>query len=215
VKNNLQVLASLLRLQADQSRHPGVKRALEEAVSRISVMATLHAQLHEGHDRVRVDMKPFVTTLVENLRRTLAHPSAAVRLSLRLDAFSLPIALATPCGLLINEMVTNAFRHAFPGSTPGTIEVKAGEDAGVVTIAVRDSGPGLPGSARLESKSFGLRLIQLLATRQLRGHVSITNLHGVQWVVRFPTRSRGVDASGTAHPRDDTRRQSRRPPRYS
>jgi two-component sensor histidine kinase len=203
VKNNLQVLASLLRLQADESRETDVKCALADAVSRISVMAMLHAQLYEDHGGLHVDMKRFVTTLAENLLRTLAGPDIPVTISLRLDSFSLPIAQATPCGLLVNELVTNAFRHAFAGGVAGAIEIEAREHDGVATIVVRDTGPGLPLSAAHDSSGgFGMRLIQLLATRQLRGHVSMTNPRGLQFVVTFSTRPGAVDVpDGVSRPR--------------
>jgi two-component sensor histidine kinase len=187
IKNNLQVVASLLTMQAGAASDGLVKQALSDAVTRISTIALIHAQLCEGPNLSSVDMRPFVQELVDNLRRTTGDSSAAIATTLRIAPLSLALHLATPCGLIVNELVTNAFKHAFVEAEHGTIEIQLTSDDRTVSVVVRDNGRGLPRDAEAsESRALGLRLVRLLATRQLRGRVSIARNNGTEFTVEFP-----------------------------
>ena len=203
VKNNLQILASLLTMQASATSEASVRDALSDAISRISTIALIHAQLSDGPNVASVDMRVFVQDLVRNVQRSVADSTTAVAISLSLDALTLPLQLATPCGLLISELVTNAYQHAFAHTGSGLITIRLTADDDVVTIVVRDNGPGLPPDAgRHEAGGLGLELIRLLATKQLHGEVSIACRGGTEFTVRFPhdTQSPPTDrASGTHH----------------
>jgi two-component sensor histidine kinase len=185
VKSNLQIVASLLTMQANATVDQIVTRALSEAVARISMIALVHAQLSESPNLASVDMKVFVQDLVRNLQRALAEPSRDVTIRLVLGRLMLPLPLAIPCGLLISELVTNAYQHAFAHAGSGLIEIHVRADERVVTIVVRDDGPGLPSQAE-GREGLGLQLIRLLATKQLRGNVSITKRRGTEFTVQFP-----------------------------
>jgi two-component sensor histidine kinase len=192
IKNNLQIVASLLAMQAGTASDAFVRQALSDAVTRISTIALIHAQLCEGPNLSSVDMRTFVHELVNNVRRTFSNSLTTVVTTLHIDPLSLRLHLATPCGLLISELVTNAFQHAFVDAERGAIEIQLTADDRVVTLIVRDNGRGLPRDAEgPESRGLGLQLIRLLATRQLRGRVSIVRGNGTTFTVKFPLGTRG------------------------
>ena len=203
VKNNLQIVASLLAMQVRATSDPVVVNALSDAISRISTIALVHAQLSESPSPSAVDMAAFVEDLVRNLQRTFAELKTRVRIDHALDRLTLPLRVAIPSGLLIGELVTNAFQHAFAPGRPGRIEVRVVSDGDRVTIAVRDDGAGLPAEGeRIEG--LGLQLIRSLATRQLGGDLSIVRDGGTEISVTFTRGSAGSsgDERDTAHPRE-------------
>jgi two-component sensor histidine kinase len=139
-----------------------------------------------------VDMHTFVHELVSNVRRTLSNPSTTIVTVLRIDPISLPLHLATPCGLIISELLSNAFHHAFVGAARGTIETELTSDGRVVTLVVSDNGRGLePDAEGLRSQGLGLQLVRLLATRQLQGQVSVSRDNGTTFRVMFPLGTTG------------------------
>jgi two-component sensor histidine kinase len=190
VKNNLQVVASLLAMQTDAASDAVVRKALSDAAMRISTIALIHAQLSEAPTGASVHMGAFVHQLVANMRRTLAGSRTGVSTTLFIEPLTLHLQFAIPCALLISELVTNAFQHAFVDVDEGVIDVRLtvrGRDA---TLIVRDNGVGLPRDAeRGDAKGMGLRLVRLLATRQLRGRLSFSRRNGTQVSVSFPLTS--------------------------
>jgi two-component sensor histidine kinase len=190
VKNNLQVLASLITMQTDSTSDAFVKRALSDAALRISTIAMIHGQLCEAPTVSSVDMRVFVQELVANLRRTLAAPNTGIVTRLSLGALTLPLHLATHCGLLISELVTNAFQHAFVEVPDGAIDIRLARRGGEVMLSVADNGVGLTReTGRADTKGIGMRLVRLLATRQLRGHLSISRQRGTRVTVRFSVKN--------------------------
>jgi len=204
VKASLQIVASLLTMQAGVTRDEVVTRALSDSVNRISTIALIHAQLSEGPSLASVDMSAFVQTLVRNVQRSFDNSRVHVGISLNLDALTLPLQLATPCGLLISELVTNAYQHAFTLADAGQIEIRLTADEHMVTIVVRDDGPGLPPqTGGHEAKGLGWQLIHLLATKQLRGNVVVAHRDGTEFTVTFPRGTKKLDsgALGVDHAR--------------
>jgi two-component sensor histidine kinase len=193
VKNNLQIVASLLAMQTDAASDAVVKKALSDAAMRVSTIALIHAQLCEAPSSASVDMRAFVEELVANIRRTLADSKTGVTARLVIDPVRLHLHVATHCGLLISELVTNAFQHAFEHRDEGSIEVRLTVQRPQVTLSVRDNGSGMPRHVgRAGSAAMGLHLVRLLATRQLRGRLSISRRGGTQVRVTFRL-------SGTRH----------------
>jgi two-component sensor histidine kinase len=184
IKNNLQVVASLLAMQTDAAADAVVRRALSDAATRISTIALIHAQLCDAPNAASVDMRAFVEELVANVRRTFVGPTEVLT-RLRVDKLDLRLHLATPCGLLISELVTNAFRHAFVDVERGIIDVILTSQGHDVVLTVRDNGLGLR-PADAEAQGMGLRLVRLLATRQLRGRLFVSARQGTEVVVKFP-----------------------------
>lgn len=196
VKNNLQVITSLLNLQANNADDPRVRDILNESQNRVRAMALTHQLLYEGKDFSRVDLGDYINRLSQLLRGT--YRSGSDRVELRLDRPASPVYLdlerAVPCGLLVNELVTNAFKHAFPEPRHGDITVAVSSCDGQVTLVVRDNGVGLPPDFDLATvKSLGLQLVPLLVD-QLHGALQIEPDSGAHYRITFPSAptSRGM-----------------------
>jgi two-component sensor histidine kinase len=200
VKNNLTVISSLLNLQAGGSSDRRVVEVLRDASHRVSSMATIHEQLYRSDNLAAIDFRDYAQRLTHQLLRTYAAPGVALELEIR-DVF-LEINEAIPCGLIINELVTNALKYAFPGRTSGRIVVSmqvAGD--GPHTLMVRDDGVGIDEGTDPERVStLGLRLVSLLA-EQIGGRAKITRDHGTTCSVEFrPTPRSNGRAPGSTSP---------------
>jgi len=167
------------------SRGHDLLESLSEGDARMSTLALIHAHSCESPNGASLDMRAFVDELVANVRRSFVGPIDVVT-RLRVDRLLLRLDLATPCGLVISELITNAFRHAFVGLEHGAIDVILTSDGHDVALTVRDDGVGLNHAEGEETKGMGLRLVRLLATRQLRGRLFISARQGTEVVVRFP-----------------------------
>jgi two-component sensor histidine kinase len=187
VKNNLQVVVSLLTLQAGASNDRTIARALSEAATRVSTVAIIHAMLSENTKLDEIELGTFIRNLVSSVQRTFGDVTTTATLKLDLEGLVLPVHLATPCALLVNELVTNAFRHAFDGTSDARIEIQAYAKNGVATLVVRDNGHGLPPKGPPhESRGMGLQLMERLAAKQLRGKLSVKRVNGTEVTVKFP-----------------------------
>lgn len=166
VKNNLQVIASLLRLQ---SRHvePAARIALQDSMARVRSMGLIHQLLYESQDMGHLDLGQFLKRLIALVRETGLSLMQRVRVEVEIDPLPVLIGLAqaVPCGLLVNELMTNAMKHAFPGERHGCIRVSLRRAAdSSVLIGVNDDGIGMPeADSAPPSPTLGLRLLPLLA----------------------------------------------------
>jgi PAS domain S-box-containing protein len=187
VKNNLQVITSLLSLQA-RGAPPEARAALAACRNRVHAMALTHQLLHEHADVARLHVGEYLT----RLGRLLAdgQRSGASAVQLRVEGAEVPLHLelsrAIPCGLLVNELVTNAYDHAFPKGRTGTVTIGITIDGDTASIRVEDDGVGLPpGLDTEEPTSLGLQLVPLLV-EQLGGTLSRGGSRGTRFEVRFP-----------------------------
>lgn len=188
VKNNFQVILSLINLQSANIENHDLQKYFSDAQSRIRSMALVHELLYQSEDISRLDISTYVATIVSELfssyHRTVRVPEpriAAGRIDLTIDQ-------AIPCGLIINELVTNALKYAFPASWTGDPEIliTVNEKNGMVELAVSDNGVGLPESIDFNAtKTLGLSLVPVLA-RQLMGSVEVERSGGTKIAVRFP-----------------------------
>lgn len=204
VKGNLQVVVSLLTMQADAATDPMVRQSLAEAASRVSTVALVHADLSESSTLAAVDPSTFIRRLVANVQQIYGDAGAAVSVEFSLDDFPLPIELATPCALIVNELVSNAFRYAFKGSHAPRIEIRAHARDDVATIVVHDNGPGRSGTRRRnERHGLGLSLMKTMAVKQLRGALTVaTSASGTEFTLTFPW---NVGGRHGRHPSTDRR----------
>jgi PAS domain S-box-containing protein len=164
VKNNLQVITSLLSLQA-RGASPDARAALADCRNRVHAMALTHQLLHEHGDVARLHVGEYLQRLGALLADS--HRGAAPAVTLRVEgagtALYLGLPRAIPCGLLVNELVGNAFRHAFPGGRAGTVTVALSLHDGTARLTVRDDGVGLPAGFELgDARSLGFQLVPLL-----------------------------------------------------
>jgi two-component sensor histidine kinase len=181
VKNNLQVISSLLHAQAQSVADPAVQERFRESQDRIRSMASIHEQLYQSDNLARVDFDAYLETLTDELFRS--HRTGRVTCSLDVVDQALPIDQAIPAGLIVNELVSNALEHAFPRGQDGTVHVQFRVADGEATLVVADDGDGA--EALDAEDSLGVRLVRGL-TRQLRGTLSTDIDDGVTVAVTFP-----------------------------
>jgi two-component system, sensor histidine kinase PdtaS len=185
VKNNLQVISSLLNLQADQITDQRARELLEESCNRVYSIALVHEQLYQSTDLARVNFSVYLQELVEHLK-VLFDPGELVTVETIAEPVHLPVDIAIPCGLLVNELVTNALTHAFEPGMTGTVRVELSRCVdGEVRLCVNDTGRGLPNHLDVVSaKTLGLELVGKLA-KQIRGKLKVVSDHGASFDLRF------------------------------
>ncbi|MCC7082123.1 MAG: PAS domain S-box protein [Burkholderiales bacterium] len=193
VKNNLQVIASLLSLQAARARDPAVQALISESVDRVQAMALIHQLLFERRDWSSVQLGPYLSRLSELLASTYGR--SRIELQVDADEIELDVQRAVPCGLLVNELVTNAFKHAFPDERSGCIRIELRREAAAqARLRVSDTGRGLPEDLDIEHiESLGMQLIPLLA-EQVGGTLRMERGPGAGFELRFPVASVGAGA---------------------
>ena len=183
------LLVSLLNLQADHAADPRLRAMLAESCGRVKAMALTHQLLYERKDFSRLDLGEYLERLMHSIRATYRGTGERIKLRLLLPAKSVPLDLerTIPCGLLLNELVTNSYKHVFPGERCGEILIELSEDGdGLVRFSIADDGIGLPPESELASHaSLGLQLVPLLV-EQLHGTLEIIRERGTQFSVCFP-----------------------------
>lgn len=181
VKNNLQLIASLLNLQA---RHVGEKHSrvfLEESQNRIHSIALVHETLYQSGELARVNLGDYLKTLTGYLMESWIGVSGRVRLSVDAAQLVVPVDVTIPCGLIVNEVVTNALKHAFPGERAGVVRISLRHgEPGQMILAIADDGVGMPENVDVtRAAGLGLQLVTTLA-RQLRGSIVVRREHGTE-----------------------------------
>jgi two-component system, sensor histidine kinase PdtaS len=188
VKNNLQIIASLLNLQA-RNVDGSARAVLQESNNRVRAMALTHQLLYERNDFSGLELGPYLQRLGMLLRETYLAAHMPIQLEVDVTETGLRIDLqqAIPCGLIVNELVTNAIKHAFPGGRGGCVTVTAkAELPHCVRVTVADNGVGLPPGTTLESRgSLGFQLMPLLAD-QLGSKLELIAGTGTQVSWSFP-----------------------------
>ncbi len=188
VKNNLQVITSLLNLQSGRARDPAVRALINESRDRVQAMALIHQLLFERRDWSLVRLGPYLRRLGDLLSSTYGR--GRIALEVDADEVELDVQRAVPCGLLVNELVTNAFKHAFPGEQNGTIRIELRREGDAeAKLSVSDTGQGLPEELDIERiESLGMQLIPLLA-EQVHGTLRVEPGPGARFELRFPIES--------------------------
>lgn len=186
VKNNLQVVSSLLRMQAELLNGTMESNALTESQKRIFSMALIHERLYGGDLVDRIDFEEYVHTLVKELFNCYAGSAGLITPCLSTSRVLLSAEEATCCGLILNELVTNALKYAYPGAGSGEVSIALKEDlAGQVTLTVSDGGVGLPaGLDWRNSNSMGLPIVEML-TKQIGGTLMVGGPPGTSFAVAF------------------------------
>jgi PAS domain S-box-containing protein len=187
VKNNLQIVISLMRLESRAFSEERVRAALKDLETRIRAMALVHEHLYHSSDLAKIGFKNYLKGLCEELFRTYRADSGRIKLEIDAEAVALDIERAIPCGLIINELLTNAIKYAFPGNRKGVLRVaihNTADDA--VEIVISDDGIGLPETLDIRSaKTLGLQLVTTLAENQLKGKVELERASGTRFRVIF------------------------------
>jgi two-component system, sensor histidine kinase PdtaS len=187
VKNNLQVVSSLLDLQADVAEEPRVRAVFEESQDRIQAMALIHESLYQSDTLTNIDAAAYLRNLSQRLFDASRAPGSHIALTLETQSVMLPPQTAIPFGLLLNELLSNALKHAFPGDRSGTIHIALRQETpGQCVLTVRDTGVGFPEGLNIhQADSLGLQLVGLL-TEQLGGTVALARDGGTIFTITFP-----------------------------
>lgn len=186
VKNNLQIIASLLSLQSGYINDPQTLMQFQESQGRIRSMALIHEKLYQSESLAQVDLADYMQTLVSILMRTYSA-NVNVKLTFRLNPTAVSIDTAVPVGLMLNELVTNALKYAFPSGRAGNLLIALDTDTdGQLALCVQDDGIGLQPDFQFEhAETLGLRLVRMFA-KQLRANVALQSSPGnTMFDIRF------------------------------
>nr|WP_294550969.1 PAS domain S-box protein [uncultured Rhodopila sp.] len=186
VKNNLQIVYSLLDLQSSGIEDAVAQGLLRESRNRVKSMALIHQMLYESNDFTQVDFAGFLDNLVPTLISAYGIDPGRITLFVNAAHVRLPINAAIPCGLVVNELIVNALKHAFPDNRPGAIRVDIFSEPGDrVVLSVSDDGAGMPDDLDIaESTTLGLQLVTLLA-EQLKAEMTINRTKPTRIELRF------------------------------
>jgi PAS domain S-box-containing protein len=181
VKNNLQAVSSLLGLQARTIADGATRKMFQESQNRVHSMALIHESLYQSENLSEIDFPSYIEQLTAHLFRSYGVDADRVQMAASIDKLRLTIDTAVPCGLIINELVSNCLKYAFPGGRSGRIRIDIREDENRrIRLSVSDDGVGLPeGLSPSTAKSLGLRLVRTLAD-QLGATVEMRSNGGAQ-----------------------------------
>jgi PAS domain S-box-containing protein len=185
VKNNLQVISSLLNLQAESYSDPQARVLIKESQQRIRSMALVHEKLYQSPHMSSIDFTDYLSTMTRDLVRSFGHP--AIRTNVTGEEIRLDVEKAIPAGLILNELLTNALKHAFPPHVrDAELTVAVHKDGSDVVLTVQDNGIGLPPDRRMEDmRTMGMTVIHGL-TQQLDGSITVLPGPGAGFRLRFP-----------------------------
>jgi two-component sensor histidine kinase/PAS domain-containing protein len=185
VKNNLQVISSLLDMQSSYLQDEKAKEALWASMARVRTMAMIHTQLYQSQDLARVDFGHFIQDLISNIRQSYGRTTLTVEINVAVDDIRLGIETSIPCGLILNELVANALKHAFPEGKKGKINIRMRLEESRAVLTVQDNGVGFPESIDFrKTQSLGMELVTLLVG-QINGTIDLQVVGGTIWTIRF------------------------------
>ena len=183
VKNNLQIVSSLISLQSGVATPENMTTAFRESQDRIRSMAMIHERLYRARDLARVDFGEYLHNLTSYLQSSYQPQSAEVRIDIQ--NIRLDIDRAIPCGLIVNELVSNAFKYAFRNGRRGILEISMRKDEDGLLLVVSDDGPGLPPGVDVRNTpTLGLQLVHALVG-QLDGELALYRERGTRFEIRF------------------------------
>ncbi len=186
VKNNLQVISSLLNLQAQYLKNKQDLEMFNESKDRVRSMALIHEKLYQSQNLARIDFAGYIRDLIYRLFRSYEADSGKIDLKMDIDDVSLGVDIAVPCGLIVNELISNCLKHAFPDGKKGEIKVGLQSiNKSEVELKVSDNGVGLPDDFDFrESESLGMHLVNILAD-QLGGMIELDRTGGTEFKIKF------------------------------
>ena len=183
VKNNMQIISSILNLQSGVIKNKRVLELFKSSQNRIKSMALIHEKLYKSKDFSRIDFSKYVQSLSKDLFKMYGINQDVVKLSIDIKDVLLNINAAIPCGLIINELISNSLKHAFPGGRKGKIKIAMSSlNNNGLELTVSDNGIGIPEEVDIRStKSLGLHLVTILAEDQLQGKIKLDKTKGTKF----------------------------------
>ncbi|MFS0518046.1 sensor histidine kinase [Nostoc sp. UIC 10607] len=189
VKNNLQIISSLLNLQAEYLKDNQALEVFKDSQNRIESMALIHEKLYQSQDLARINFADYIQDLVTNLFYSYNVNSNSITLKMKVEEVFLAIDAAIPCGLIINELISNSLKYAFPERELGEICIDfCSIEPNLFTLTISDNGVGLAQDFDFQAtESLGLRLVKGL-TQQLQGNIDFISDNGVKYKIQFSTK---------------------------
>ena len=185
VKNNLQVISSILNLQSSFVKDEKTLDILEESRNRIRSMAIIHESLYQTSNFSSINFSDYLLNLTTSLIASYRVHAGSIELITQVDMVELVLDQAIPCGLLVNELITNALKYAFPGDRSGKIFLGLSEKDAKIELVISDDGVGMPdGFSILNSDTLGLQLVNTLV-EQLDGEIRVENSGGIKYLITF------------------------------
>lgn len=186
VKNNLQVISSLLFLQAQHFDNEEAEELFRISQNRVRTMALIHEKLYQSEDLASIDFSVYIKGLVAVLDESFGSYTKNINIEVAAEKIYLDINRAIPCGLIINELVTNSMKHAFEKIENGFIRIELNSDKENYSLIIHDNGKGIKLSTNIEeSNSLGLRIVESLV-QQLNGNLTLENAEGTKFIIKFP-----------------------------
>jgi two-component sensor histidine kinase len=187
VKNNLNILKGLISLQIREAENETSRAHLEDVAGRVNTLLVLHQQLHEHEERTTVDTREYLESMIGNLTISTVSGNETVEFASSIESIPLDAKRAVSCGLIVNELITNTLKYAFPGDTHGSVSVALHTmDTSLAELVVADTGRGLPDGFNMdEDAGLGLKIVGALA-EQLDGSFEMHGDNGTRVVIRFP-----------------------------
>lgn len=186
VKNNMQVISSLLNLQSAHIKDKTLREMFDEAQNRIQSMSLIHEKLYQSKELAYIDFKEYIKALTTDLVRSFGVKKDKIAIVINVEDISLDIDTAIPCGLIINELVSNSLKHAFPDGREGEIVIALKRVEGGIELRVADNGVGIPEELDFKkTRSLGLRLVTILAEDQLQGSIELKRDGGTDFRITF------------------------------
>ena len=185
VKNNLMVISSLLSLQSRYIKDEASKNIFKESQNRARSMALIHELLYQSNDLKRIDFGYYIRTLTNELFRMYVTDQSLIKLNMNVEEVMVDINTAIPLGLIVNELVSNSMKHAFPNDKSGEINIEFKSNKGIYTMIVADNGVGFPEDYDIENTdTLGLRIVNSL-TEQIEGKITIERINGTKFTIVF------------------------------
>jgi two-component sensor histidine kinase len=182
----MQVIISMFSLKSKYTKNEEVLQTFREMENRIQSMSLVHHKLYQSKNLSRIDLRDYIMELANLLLSSFGIPPNKVSFNFELENIPVLIDIAIPCGLILNELITNALKHAFPGDAKGEINIHLSKSNEIINLNVFDNGIGVPDNFNFrENSNLGLRLVFGLVENQLKGNIKIESNNGVLCYVRF------------------------------
>ncbi|WP_392481544.1 PAS domain S-box protein [Nostoc sp. C110] len=186
VKNNLQIVSSLLQLQSQTLKDPEAIKVLRESQNRIESISLIHKNLYTSANIGQIDVADYISNLAASLLISYQIWPDRITLETDIDSVNLNVDQAIACGLVINELISNALKHAFPNQQVGTISIALRNINNSIEMTIQDNGIGLPANLDwTNTDSLGLSLVYDLVTEQLEGNITLERNHGTGFKIKF------------------------------
>jgi PAS domain S-box-containing protein len=189
VKNNFQIITSMINLQEMEATDKKIINALQNPKSRIMAMSLIHERLYQSGNLAAVEFSEYIRIITNEIYQTYNLSDKKIKFDINTKKIDLSIDKAIPCGLILNELLTNIFKYAFPSEWEGTASIEVTlqqKEKDIIELRIRDNGIGLPAEINLkESKTLGLKLIPLLV-KQIKGEYELNRKDGTEFIIRFP-----------------------------